>query len=450
MHATKDSETCIRRGQCLPLGSQSVWASFSEVGTRPIVMAMANMDSNALFHNQAVGAESTVSGLVALIASANAIRLVNKAKFTSDIVFAFWAGESWGYLGSRKFVQDIQNFKCESGDGNSCSTPYKSSLAFEKIKLDQISAIVELNQIGNSHKLYIHEENTYANNLANTLLTVSNASTTVSFERVDNAAHNLPGIPPSSLMPFLQAKPDLPGVVITDYISTYTNQFYHTHLDDGIQDPLDYNQVCDASTLVARSLYVLATGVSPTSPEVLAISSNCSLVRTLLRCLTTDFTCLYVSSYLYPLDLPQTASYYPSVYGYSSQQQLVTLPIKFVHDFVAVITRNLTNTTCQRSSDCETGMSCTSGWCRREDAYYHDAISPGIDWDTKNSKWIVTDSKQPLWTESNWDATRLRLFLQDSPTHEGVFLAFGILEFLGSFVIIYFCKRYFLRNFKIL
>lgn len=39
-------------------------------------MAMANLDSNAMFHNKATGGESTISGAVALVAAARALSLV--------------------------------------------------------------------------------------------------------------------------------------------------------------------------------------------------------------------------------------------------------------------------------------------------------------------------------------------------------------------------------------
>ena len=42
------------------------------------------------------------------------------------------------------------------------------------------------------------------------------------FVAVNNNA--LPGIPPSSLMTFLQARSDIPGVVITDYETQYSNK----------------------------------------------------------------------------------------------------------------------------------------------------------------------------------------------------------------------------------
>jgi len=254
-------------------------------------------------------------------------------------------------------------------------------------------------------------------------------------------------------MTFLQANPNLPGVVITDYETQYRNPYYHTHFDDGSHPIVNQSQVCDAATLVARSLYVLATGESATSPEVAAITADCGEVAELLYCLTTGFKACKLSNQILPhYDLPERASYYPSVFAYSIEQQLVILPVKFVFDYLTNITAASRGKSCAQQSDCNTGEGeqCSIGVCMKASTYYHDAVSPGIDWDYKNNKWIVVDKSQPLWTESNWDSTTVQLFQQDSPTHEGLFLAFGIVLFLGSFAVVFFVKRYFLRNYKLL
>lgn len=237
-------------------------------------------------------------------------------------------------MGSRKFVKDITSFSCKSLDesDHSCVEPFKSSLAFQNIKLDQISTVVELNQIGKyiechlqginwvtgamSSTLYIHQDSNEPLPLVETLMSVSETSTGVNtvFQSVDNVAKGLPGIPPSSLMTFLQANAKIDGVVITDYETQYRNpyvsynmnvysrlrRYYHTHFDDGTNPWVNRSQVCDAATLVARSLYVLATGSSPSSPEVEAITADCQEVEELIYCLTTGFKACKLSHEILP------------------------------------------------------------------------------------------------------------------------------------------------------
>jgi nicastrin len=90
-----------------------------------------------------------MSGAVALLAAAHSLAKVeNKTGFPKQILFTFFTGESWGYLGSKRFVHDIQYFHCNEVDGDRCHSPYQPSLQFQKIKLDKISSIIELNQVG--------------------------------------------------------------------------------------------------------------------------------------------------------------------------------------------------------------------------------------------------------------------------------------------------------------
>lgn len=63
-------------------------------------------------------------------------------------MFGFWAGEAWGYLGSKRFVYDITNFQCNEQSGTQCLDPFQDSLEFQNIKIDKIHSIVELGQIG--------------------------------------------------------------------------------------------------------------------------------------------------------------------------------------------------------------------------------------------------------------------------------------------------------------
>lgn len=79
---------------------------------------------------------------------------------------AFFEGESWGYLGSKRFVDDILHFQCNSfGSDNSCSNPVRYSLEFQNIKIDNIVAIIEVNQVANLFQanaekatVYVHRE----------------------------------------------------------------------------------------------------------------------------------------------------------------------------------------------------------------------------------------------------------------------------------------------------
>ena len=70
-------------------------------------------------------------------------------------MFAIFNGEQYGYIGSKAFVNDLQNFKCieyknetESGDIEYCHYPFRADLHFTNLTLSQFSSILEFNQVG--------------------------------------------------------------------------------------------------------------------------------------------------------------------------------------------------------------------------------------------------------------------------------------------------------------
>ena len=66
----KDVATCIRRRNCAPLGGRNIWSSFNPIlasSSQPIIMAAAAYDSNAFFHDLAIGSNADTSGAIALM-----------------------------------------------------------------------------------------------------------------------------------------------------------------------------------------------------------------------------------------------------------------------------------------------------------------------------------------------------------------------------------------------
>lgn len=55
----------------MPIGGYSVWGGLKQVNnTSPIVMAITSVDSTAFFHDQSYGADSSASGVAALLSAA--------------------------------------------------------------------------------------------------------------------------------------------------------------------------------------------------------------------------------------------------------------------------------------------------------------------------------------------------------------------------------------------
>ena len=208
MSAGTDTETCLRREKCLPLGGQSVLSSLaplrsgsgsSDVGDgdgdngdfnnnknngngngngngsnsnesnednsessnndddneRETIFATARLDSTAFFHDLVPGADAYTSGLVALLAAEIALHEhlgpAGAAALRHDIVFAYFQGEAYGYLGSRTYVRDLATFACTSPNADNpdaCDRPYMASTQFLAPRLARTAAVVDAGQVG--------------------------------------------------------------------------------------------------------------------------------------------------------------------------------------------------------------------------------------------------------------------------------------------------------------
>lgn len=68
-------------------------------------------------------------------------------------MFGFWTGETFGYVGSRRFVEDLIHFKCKSvvhGENGRvrCADPWMTDYGFKNISLSRIHALIDLQQLG--------------------------------------------------------------------------------------------------------------------------------------------------------------------------------------------------------------------------------------------------------------------------------------------------------------
>ena len=158
----------IHSATCIPVGGYSVWGSLGNMthnstatpvsldDLRPIVLATTKMDSNAFFHQLSPGGDDSMAGVAVLSAALKALsNAPGIASLPSQILFAVFNGESWSSVGSRKFVEDIQHFRCDdfnpdgpNGDNPACYSPYKNRLDFQDVHLEKINKIVEIGQIG--------------------------------------------------------------------------------------------------------------------------------------------------------------------------------------------------------------------------------------------------------------------------------------------------------------
>lgn len=146
-----DVQTCMRRGYCAPLGGRNIWGSLNEVSSsssQHYFLVSASYDSNAFFHDLAIGSNSDISGAVALMSAIHTLTQVNRESWKIQPLFVLFTGEAYGFIGSKAFVKDITNFTCEDPSGNACHYPYRLDASFTNIHLPMVDYYLELNQVG--------------------------------------------------------------------------------------------------------------------------------------------------------------------------------------------------------------------------------------------------------------------------------------------------------------
>lgn len=231
--------------KCLPIGGNSVWAlagkrNQNSSNNQKVILIAAGMDATSLFTETAApGANSAASHILTVLLAAKLI-----GDYTMDVVdkwnmriaFALFAGESYGFVGSRSFLRDtVSGFRCDgnlvrsrSQDETSeygCLQPLRPSMRFAS--MGQIAGMIAVDQVGyalSNGILYAHydqeneDDGEYGAKLANLLQysgtnTFSVASSSV--EGNGGGENNYP-YPPSPLTSLLQiSNGQVGGVVLT-------------------------------------------------------------------------------------------------------------------------------------------------------------------------------------------------------------------------------------------
>ncbi|KAH9605765.1 hypothetical protein KSS87_012185 [Heliosperma pusillum] len=415
--ATHDTESCLNAGTCLPLGGYSVWSSLPPVDTsstdktKPIILAMASMDSASFFRDRSLGAESPLSGMLALLAAADALSHSDYLKsFKKQLVFLVLTGESWGFLGSRRFIHEL-HLQSDGVTGLNKTLIETGTLEINETfgALGQAQASLESDNI-----------------------------------RVEVANHLNPGIPPSSMMSFLKKNPQISGTVLEDFDTMFSNEFYHSHLDDFTN--INSTSIVAAASLVARALYILASDTKiPNTLDLGSIRVNTTLVESLLHCLVKcdpGLSCGLVKSYIQPSNTCPS-SYVgvivgdpssPPYPGYSSDIS------RFIWNFLADRTSlKMENTSLNCQQNCSsTDQVCIKsetdqkGVCVRSTTRYVPAYSTRLHYDSGSWKVLPPNSSDPMgmvdpvWTESNWDTISLRVYTVQTATYSRCILLAGL------------------------
>uniref|UniRef100_A0A8C2BQE9 Nicastrin n=1 Tax=Cyprinus carpio TaxID=7962 RepID=A0A8C2BQE9_CYPCA len=430
MHAVTDTVTCMRRTDlqnrfsinpevlCDPLSDFNVWTS-----TRPlnnsakghaadesVVIAATRLDGRSFFWEQAPAAEGTVSGIVTLLATIQALYPVTQeAPPPRNIFFSFFQGEAFDYIGSSKMVYDME----------------KNDFV---IDMNNVHSMLEIGQVGllSGRSLWMHSDPVSRQNKS-----VDTESAAAGLKLTVNHPSVSQPLPPSSFQRFLRAR-RIPGLVLADHNTSFTNRYYESMYDDAENLNVTYpsgltpdeqlvyetdaaKSLAEVATLVARSLYLQAGGEEnnlnniTADPKIVAqvlygflVQKNNSWFRSLLP---PEVTKKGVNSILSEICV------YPPV-------------TRFVQYILANLTGTVTNLTesqCQNPSELSTENkdlfsyfwvsgpasvnSTGEPFCVRASVRLSEAVSPAFELLEYGSRNYST------WTESRWKSIRARIFL---------------------------------------
>ncbi|KAF8050660.1 hypothetical protein N665_1911s0005 [Sinapis alba] len=448
---THNSEACLQEGTCLPLGGYSVWSSLPPIDVsssnnrKPIVLTVASMDSVSFFRDRSFGADSPISGLVALLGAVDALsRVEDFSNLKKQLVFLILTGETWGYLGSRRFLHELD----------------LHSDAVAGLSDTSIETVLEIGSVGKGlsggiNTFFAHKTRvSSATNMTMDALKIAQDSFASKNIKILSADKTNPGIPPSSLMAFMSKNPQTSAVVLEDFDTKFVNKFYHSHLDD--LSNINSSSVVAAASVVARTLYILASDSKDSALG--SIHVNASFVEELLACLLScepGLSCNLVKDYISPTNTCP-GNYAGVMSGEPSSKPYL--------GSVSDVSRFLWNILAEKTSvqKGNTTSSCSKGTCSKTDevcikaesnkegtcvvsttryvpAYstrlkYNDGAWTILPQNTSDSMGMV----DPVWTESNWNTISVQVYTVQHSAYDNAVLAAGItvttLAYIGIMV----------------
>ncbi|XP_045626473.1 LOW QUALITY PROTEIN: nicastrin [Procambarus clarkii] len=469
MFGTTNTEVCVRRRAiaasvfqpvnfCDPLYDYNIWGTVKPMNSsevipdKSVIVVATRMDAATMFDNISPGANSAVSGLVVLMAAANALNELKDDILSSEndknVLFVIFQGETWGYIGSSRMVWNM-----EKGE-----FPFKYQVdkpdQMSQVNFTHIDYFIELAQVGqgmtaSGSQLFLHTDpisnsdpvvGNETEALVNLLESLANKSGNLQLERADK---DVP-LPPASFQSFLK-RVNISGVVITDHKDKFKNPYYESIFDDyrnvnymsentSEETDVYHNHISRVASLLAETLYTLLTGHTKN------ISIDEKLTNDLLYCYMKNVSCQMFRDYGDKLSPDffnnKPAKLYVSVKEGESDRTLLTHWI-----FASILGKEvaLNKTDCKADNFYQVNQlyyfsSLKNGTCIMSTVRKTEAMSPAFlidDYDWQSGEYST-------WTESGWQLTKAMIFLKPSVAEEVGLVCGGVASLLLSLLVVYF------------
>ncbi len=480
MYAAVDTETCLRRGDilnlvnpvkfCDEMGDYNNFLFSAERNSsngakeESVIVVASRLDTFTLFDLNEFGGDSPVTGIVTALELARMLAK-NPPDFQSkvtNVLFAFFHGEAFDYIGSSKLVYDLNNMQFPD-EANPLLFPHGQQ---PPLSLNEVSMVIELGQLYNVNdyeKLFQHVDKDFRHEELLQLMRKRSQQNDLSMSLSGRRI-----LPPSSLHSFLKSRRDVPAILVSDYDTSYTNRFYHSIYDDA-KINLDYKKsrgtnqpvvqrIGRVAQTLAEFVFEEASGPNALMP---IFQPNHTLINELLSCYLETASCpLFLAA-----SNEDTPPFYSAVSPDSPWPQYVG--VDFKAQFHGILTRNvlvyltgtdmnLTAPDCKADSDqnvyeyvfikgettpewWDNDVSCKEspycGYCYRTLSFRRRAISPAFSGDFTYD--YGYGRNYSAWAESVWKTMSARVFLKASPSLEHVHFAVGMIVMLLSFVLVY-------------
>jgi len=260
--------------KCLPLGGSSVWATSDRIkqnAEKDTVILATNLDAPSFFYGAVPAANAAASNIVATLLAAKLVGQYAPHSLNRRMVVAFFQGEAYGMVGSRRFLQDVDYFSCSqsaytvprmgSQSDQACVNPVRPDLQFTQ--LGDVVSMIAVDQVGHAladGTLYAHADKNddewgafYANVMkASATQYVSVSASSV---QADDDTYPLPPTPVSSLASIT----GINGAVLAGYDYYYSNAVpYASHHDNAHDESISLTNLAGAATIAARTLVAAA------------------------------------------------------------------------------------------------------------------------------------------------------------------------------------------------
>ncbi|PKU68574.1 Nicastrin [Dendrobium catenatum] len=371
-----------------------------------------------------------------------------------QLVFAVFTGEAWGYLGSRRFLLELE----------------LGADSLKGLNGSMIEQVLEIGSVGkglSEGKTTFFAHSGHDTSSTNEMLdALKKASLSLGSDNVNikKADVSNPGVPPSSLMSFLRKNSSVSGVVLEDFDTFFINKFYHSHLDD--PSNINSSSIAAAAIMVARALYILASDSPHLNLITLnSIKVNVSLVEELVECLLTcepGFSCDIVKQFISPSNV--CPSHYVGVFvdlpSETQHPQYADDTSRFVWNFLADRSSGSQKTAipckvdCHNPADVCVAAETESSRCVTSTTRYVPSYSTRLKFEGNSWHILPPNTSDPLglvdpvWTESYWNTIGLRVYTVQSSAYDNLILLIGIVITVATYITTLVARTFLLKALK--